>query len=419
MKYTKALFCALTSLHLLSFASPITAQSAVRDDSVFEEDDGNYAVYSWVFEDTIPEIGGKRKLLSCIDGLLDPYLYKDWETCGSIGLFLSMGEREAAAIVSKGINDGIVNPASAADCASIEYIRQSLNYIDTANELRARHGKKPLKVDASMMAAAIIQGDRSAQTLDHSRLYAVGENLAWGQQISAPMSENEINPFDWWYTKEKDIFAQTPDAYEAAHYRNLLKDDYAITGFALGSCCPLYTTVFDQTFKTKDAAYPGMSTAQFRAAIDTFQQHKTLGSYEPDAQGGLLMYRMYNKNSGEHFYTADRQERNGLRVLGWTYEGIGWIASVSGSPVWRLYNENAGDHHYTTDEREREALIRAGWKDEGIGWYSSGSRPLYRQYNPNAKSGSHNFTSSEAERDFLLSAGWRDESIAWYGLQGD
>lgn len=132
------------------------------------------------------------------------------------------------------------------------------------------------------------------------------------------------------------------------------------------------------------------------------------------------MYRLYNPNSGEHFYTAQVHERDYLASIGWHDEGIGWIAPHGSSqPVYRLYNPNEGDHHYTPNESERDFLIGAGWKYEGIGWYSSdeSSQPLYRQYNPNARSGgSHNYTTDTNERDYLVSHGWNDEGIGWYGL---
>ena len=129
------------------------------------------------------------------------------------------------------------------------------------------------------------------------------------------------------------------------------------------------------------------------------------------------LYRLYNLNSGEYFYTANSSERDHLYNLGWKYEGIGWYAPESSSvPVYRLYNSNAGDHHYTMKTAERDHLKSAGWKDEGICWYSDEqeSIPLYRQYNPNARSGTHNYTTSIRERDFLIGSGWKDEGTAWY-----
>lgn len=114
------------------------------------------------------------------------------------------------------------------------------------------------------------------------------------------------------------------------------------------------------------------------------------------------MYRLYNPNSGEHFYTASEYERDHLVSVGWTYERIGWIAPKGGSPVYRLYNPNAGEHHYTMDAGERDVLVSLGWNDEGIGWRTAGTIPLYRQYNPNAYANNHNYTTSEVERDHLL-----------------
>ena len=135
----------------------------------------------------------------------------------------------------------------------------------------------------------------------------------------------------------------------------------------------------------------------------------------------IAMHRLYNPNSGEHFYTQNIEERDYLDKIGWNYEGIGWYAPKSSSePVYRVYNPNAGDHHYTLDAYEKDVLVSLGWKYEGIGWYSANKRtgqPLHRQYNPNAVAGSHNFTVDENERDYLVSLGWHDESIAWHGVK--
>ena len=129
------------------------------------------------------------------------------------------------------------------------------------------------------------------------------------------------------------------------------------------------------------------------------------------------MYRLYNPNSGEHFYTNNTGERDAVARAGWSYEGQGWVAPAkSPTPVWRLYNAYAGDHHYTTSSNERDTLVRKGWKSEGIGWYSGGSTPLWRQYNAYAATGTHNYTTSARERDALVALGWKDEGVAWYGL---
>ncbi len=139
---------------------------------------------------------------------------------------------------------------------------------------------------------------------------------------------------------------------------------------------------------------------------------------DPKPEVTIDMFRMYNPNSGEHFYTASAVEKDTLIKAGWNYEGLAWKApEKSGAPVYRLYNPNAGDHHYTMSVEEKETLEKAGWNYEGIGWYSDEKKavPLLRLYNPNAISGSHHYTVSEAEKDTLVKAGWKDEGVAWYG----
>ena len=131
------------------------------------------------------------------------------------------------------------------------------------------------------------------------------------------------------------------------------------------------------------------------------------------------MYRLYNRYTGEHFYTASATERDSLRRSGWTYEGTGWIAPTSGTPVYRLYNPwvDGGDHHYTTSVSEYDALGRLGWRQEGVGWRSGGSVKVYRQYNKYATTGTHNYTTSKAENDALVRLGWKAEGVGWYAVR--
>lgn len=135
------------------------------------------------------------------------------------------------------------------------------------------------------------------------------------------------------------------------------------------------------------------------------------------------MHRLYNPNSGEHFYTSDEDEFSYLVQAGWNDEGIGWLAPLSGGKeVYRLYNPN-GDHHYTMDANERDFLVSAGWNDEGIGWFSADEEdapntlPVYRQYNPNQFMNNHNYSTDAREHRMLTQKlGWNDENIGWYAI---
>jgi len=134
----------------------------------------------------------------------------------------------------------------------------------------------------------------------------------------------------------------------------------------------------------------------------------------------LSMYRLYNPNSGEHFYTGSEQERDHLRSVGWKYEGVGFtFPYLDPRPVYRLYDKyNTCEHLYTMDEEEKERLLAEGWVYEGIAFNSSIKEevPQYRLHNPNATIGAYHFTASEEEKDMLIAAGWEYQGIGWYSL---
>lgn len=140
------------------------------------------------------------------------------------------------------------------------------------------------------------------------------------------------------------------------------------------------------------------------------------------AEDSYKMWRLYNRNTGEHFYTSSTTERDNVFNAGWNVEGYGWVSpSYSNTPVYRMYNPNVGDHHYTTSVTERDNLVSVGWRYEGIGWYACDNNagvPVYREYNPYASTGAHNFTTSITEHNNLIAAGWKDEGIAFYVLDG-
>lgn len=140
------------------------------------------------------------------------------------------------------------------------------------------------------------------------------------------------------------------------------------------------------------------------------------------AHADTNVYRLYNHNTGEHFYTTSGTEKNANVSAGWTYEGVGWVApTTSSSPVYRVYNPNAmgGDHYYTKSKYEAQSLVNKGWKWDNNGkavFYSGGSQAVYVAYNPNAQSGAHNYTESSFEQNSLLNTGWKYGAVAWYGV---
>lgn len=124
------------------------------------------------------------------------------------------------------------------------------------------------------------------------------------------------------------------------------------------------------------------------------------------------MYRLYNRWSGEHLFTADESEYAHLASIGWTQEGIVWTSpGWSETPVYRLYNPYSGDHFYTKDKTEYDHLGSIGWNQEGVSFYSADStgKPIYRLFNRWLTQGTHLFTTNASEYSYLGSIGWNKE----------
>ena len=129
------------------------------------------------------------------------------------------------------------------------------------------------------------------------------------------------------------------------------------------------------------------------------------------------MYRMYNPNTGEHFYTGSDVEKSDLIAAGWQYEGVGFtFPANTGVPVHRLFQPSTGEHLYTMDVAEMERLIAEGWNYEGIAFNSAYDTEAvqHRLHNPNATVGAYHFTFSTEEMQNLIAAGWEYQGIGWY-----
>lgn len=128
------------------------------------------------------------------------------------------------------------------------------------------------------------------------------------------------------------------------------------------------------------------------------------------------VYRAYNPNSGEHFYTPYYKEFKHIVSLGWNDEGIACMteSATNGHTLYRVYNPNSGLHHYTLDLNEKNTLVSLGWNDEGVAWYTSKDEndvPVYRLYNLN--DGQHHYTMDVKERDALMKLDWTYEGIGY------
>ena len=155
--------------------------------------------------------------------------------------------------------------------------------------------------------------------------------------------------------------------------------------------------------------------SEFDYKCDVCGEERTVDMTRPMVD----MYRMYNPNTGEHFYTGSMEERQNLEAAGWQYEGVGFtFPMTTGKPVHRLFQPSTGEHLYTMDDAEVSKLLAEGWNYEGIAFNSGFENevPQYRLHNPNAIVGAYHFTASREEMDVLMAAGWEYQGIGWYSL---
>ena len=135
--------------------------------------------------------------------------------------------------------------------------------------------------------------------------------------------------------------------------------------------------------------------------------------------GDTELYRVYNPNNGDHYFTTNSTEADRLVKLGWKAEGAPYkvckdrteygaetVHHNFGTAVWSVYNPNTGEH-LLTFEAEADALANKGWVKENLKFYTvqNGSQDVVRVYNPNTSGPAHLYTKM-SEASILAGKGW-------------
>ncbi|MCT0449092.1 hypothetical protein EFK69_07960 [Lactococcus lactis subsp. lactis] len=193
----------------------------------------------------------------------------------------------------------------------------------------------------------------------------------------------------------------------------------------------LYSTserIFDgYTLKKVVGETKGIFTSENKKITYIYRKNSELNTdtntnTKPNTNKTQVVYRVYNPNTGEHFYPTSTYERDANISAGWKNEGILENAPTSGTAVYRVYNPNAkgGYHYYTTSQYEAKSLVSKGWEwdnDAKPVFYSGRSKAVYVAYNPNADTGAHNYTMNSFEQNSLLSVGWKYGKTAWFAVK--
>jgi hypothetical protein len=106
--------------------------------------------------------------------------------------------------------------------------------------------------------------------------------------------------------------------------------------------------------------------------------------FKEEVYGTAEFFRLYNPGATDHFYTTDAEEKASALAAGYQDEGsVGYIFPTLGAakvtivnavdvlvPLYRVFNPEKTDHFYTTDVAERDsALATGGYLDEEIAGY--------------------------------------------------
>lgn len=126
-----------------------------------------------------------------------------------------------------------------------------------------------------------------------------------------------------------------------------------------------------------------MSQKRLIVGLATFGAALTFAVFAPAAKASTsTIQELFNSTLTDSLITTDQNEINTLLNGSWE-DGYSFTVSSSAStPVYRLYNPNSGQHYFTTNASERDSLVSLGWKYEKIAFYSGGSTPQYVYYNP-------------------------------------
>ena len=139
--------------------------------------------------------------------------------------------------------------------------------------------------------------------------------------------------------------------------------------------------------------------------------------------GHTNLYRVYNPNNGDHYFTTVKGEYEALVAMGWQAEGVRYqVVNINvnvpdddankdrlhafGTEIWSVYNPNTGEH-LLTEEGEADALAQVGWIKEDPKFYTvqNGSESVVRVYNPNTNGPAHLYTDA-SEANGLAKIGW-------------
>lgn len=177
---------------------------------------------------------------------------------GSLGFFEWAGSSNAANIIANpeatsNLPDTNTHLGARYDATSLDNMQLAINRMSYVNYYRMQESLPALYLYDTLVAQGQIQCNFAAQSIwwsgnphagNNGCVFPIGENLSYGYQ----------NPFDGWYTEEKQEYdsaiaaGKTPDPNSTGHYQNIVNKGYKYFGCGVNSNVNLYGWCDEQCF---------------------------------------------------------------------------------------------------------------------------------------------------------------------------
>ena len=165
------------------------------------------------------------------------------------------------------------------DATSLKNMAYALNWIQTANDYRVKHGLKPYQVSDTLMAMAQANANWSKDHFAHSNQFATAENLAWGGG----------NPVDRWYSEKEiwdaevkknpelatlspsQVYMKYPDLFmPVGHYLNIIDPNNTVMGVATNTDPNDIYGIVDAMDTQSWTSPTDQSVEDYKAAFNTY-----------------------------------------------------------------------------------------------------------------------------------------------------
>lgn len=156
-----------------------------------------------------------------------------YEDTGVLGFYRHEGATDAVRVLtdpSVTKYQDHIRPDDPDGPTALSKVRSALEFVEECNRLRAGEGLDALEVSDTAMAVAEAQD--SYYMYDEDWDMASHVKQFWG--VSENIDDGRPDPFDGWYTEEKEDYENGADKKDVGHYLNIIDKNFHITGFADG-----------------------------------------------------------------------------------------------------------------------------------------------------------------------------------------